>query len=237
MKIEVWSDYACPFCYIGKRRLEHALEQFPDKDDVEVTFRSFQLDPTADPAGTPDIHAMLARKYGVPYEQAKEMNAQVGEQARGVGLDFRFDTMVHTNTFDSHRLAHYAEEQGAGQAVNERLLKAYFTDSLNLGDRGVLADLAAEAGLDRRAVTEMLESDRYSAEVRADIARAGQIGVKGVPFFVFNDKYALSGAQPGPVFSEVLETVRKEEKEPVLKTLGSDTADGSDGCADGSCSV
>ncbi|WP_410513925.1 DsbA family oxidoreductase [Paenibacillus sp. BR2-3] len=240
MKIDVWSDYACPFCYIGKRRLENALSQFPHRDKVEVVFRSFQLDPSAKVNGNKDIHDVLAGKYGMSRDKAKEMNEQVGEQARGVGLDFHFDTMVHTNTFDSHRLSHYASGQGKGAEMSERLLRAYFTDSLNLGERSVLVSLAAEMGLDQAETAAMLESDAYIHEVNGDIEEGQRLGITGVPFFVINNKYAVSGAQPGPVFTEVLDTVWAEEQEaPALQVVGKGQSQGStdDGCSDGSCSI
>lgn len=240
MKIDIWSDYACPFCYIGKRRLEHALSQFPDRDKVEVVFRSFQLDPNASVKGNKDIHDMLAAKYGMTREKAKAMNEQLAEQARGVELEFNFDTIIPTNTFDSHRLSHYASAKGKAAEMTERLLRAYFTDSLHLGDREVLAGLAAEVGLDAAEAAAMLESDAYADQVNADIAEGQRLNITGVPFFVFNNKYAVSGAQPGPVFSEVLDTVWAEESSaPVLQVVGKPKSqtDDADGCDDGSCSI
>ncbi|WP_379132644.1 DsbA family oxidoreductase [Paenibacillus sp. sgz500958] len=240
MKIEIWSDYACPFCYIGKRRLEHALSQFPHSDGVEVVFRSFQLDPSAKVRGNQDIHDMLAAKYGMTRDKAVAMNAQLAEQAKGVGLDFRFDTMLHTNTFDSHRLSHYAGSKGKAAEMSERLLRAYFTDSVNIGEHDVLANLAAEVGLDEQEVLKMLASDAYTDEVNADINKGQQLGINGVPFFVINNKYAISGAQPGPVFTEMLENVWAEEQSaPVLQTIGQTKSAESkdDGCADGSCEI
>jgi len=240
MRIDIWSDYACPFCYIGKRRLENALSQFPNRDQVEVVFRSFQLDPHAKLNETQSIHEMLASKYGMTIEKAKAMNAQLAEQAQDVGLDFQFDTMKHTNTFDSHRLSHFASSKGKGAEMSERLLRAYFTDSLNLGDRSVLATLAAEIGLDQAEVAAMLETDAYTADVNGDIEEGSRLNITGVPFFVFNNKYALSGAQPGPVFTEVLDTVWAEEQAgPTLQVVGKGKSDVStdDGCADGSCNI
>jgi predicted DsbA family dithiol-disulfide isomerase len=240
MRIDIWSDYACPFCYIGKRRLEHAISQFEGRDKVEVVYRSFQLDPHAKSNGGVSIHEMLAQKYGMTLEKAQAMNAQLTEQAQTVGLDFKFDTMVHTNTFDSHRLSHYAAKQGKAAEMTERLLRAYFTDSLNLGDHSVLVALAVEVGLDEAETAAMLASDAYSAEVHADIEEGASLNITGVPFFVFNNKYAVSGAQPGPVFSEVLDTVWAEEKEaPVLQVVGQPKgqANGDDSCSDGSCSI
>lgn len=240
MRIDVWSDYACPFCYIGKRRLENALSQFPNRDQVEVVFRSFQLDPHAEVSTDKSIHELLASKYGMSIEKAQAMNAQLTEQAREVGLDFHFDTVQHTNTFDSHRLSHFASAKGKGAEMSERLLKAYFTDSLNLGDRNVLASLAAEVGLDEAEAAAMLETDAYRAEVNGDIAEGSRLNITGVPFFVFNQKYALSGAQPGPVFSEVLDTVWAEEQAgPKLQVVGTEKSGTStdEGCADGSCNI
>lgn len=240
MRIDVWSDYACPFCYIGKRRLENALSQFPNRDKVEVVFRSFQLDPHAAVSTDKSIHELLASKYGMSIEKAKAMNAQLAEQAQDVGLEFNFDTVKHTNTFDSHRLSHFASTKGKGAEMSERLLRAYFTDSLNLGDRSVLASLAAEVGLEQAEAAAMLETDAYAAEVNGDINEGSRLNITGVPFFVFNNKYALSGAQPGPVFSEVLDTVWAEEQAgPTLKVVGKGDSGTStdDGCADGACSI
>jgi predicted DsbA family dithiol-disulfide isomerase len=240
MRIDIWSDYACPFCYIGKRRLEHALSQFPDRDKVEVVFRSFQLDPNARTDETRDIHDILAAKYGMTRDKAKATNAQLAEQAQGVGLEFNFDTVQSTNTFDGHRLSHYASTKGKAPQMTERLLRAYFTDSLNLGDRKVLAELAAEIGLDQAETAAVLESDAYADQVNADIDAARLLNITGVPFFVFNNKYAVSGAQPGPVFTEVLDTVWAEEQNaPVLQVVGKpqSKAEDADGCDDGSCSI
>ncbi|OMD80373.1 disulfide bond formation protein DsbA [Paenibacillus odorifer] len=240
MRIDIWSDYACPFCYIGKRRLENGLSQFPNRDQVEVVFRSFQLDPHAEVSTDKSIHELLATKYGMTVEKAKAMNAQLAEQAKDVDLEFNFDTVKHTNTFDSHRLSHFASTKGKGAEMSERLLRAYFTDSLNLGDRSVLASLAAEVGLDQAEAAAMLETDAFANEVNGDIEEGSRLNITGVPFFVFNNKYALSGAQPGPVFTEVLDTVWAEEQAgPTLQVVGKGNSEVStdDGCADGSCNI
>ncbi|HZG72605.1 MAG TPA: DsbA family oxidoreductase [Chondromyces sp.] len=222
MRIEVWSDFVCPFCYIGKRRLEDALRQFDQRDKVEVMYRSFELDPQARKEHGKSIHELLAAKYGMSLEQARQANEGVGRQAKEVGLDFRFDTMIPTNTFDAHRLAKFAEREGKGKEITERLLKAYFTDSKDLGDKDTLADLAEEMGLNRTKVEGVLASNQFATEVRDDEQEAYQIGVKGVPFFVFNQKYAVSGAQPTEVFVNVLEKVWQEENAaPVLQDLTS----------------
>lgn len=205
MKIVVWSDYVCPFCYIGKRRLEGALAQFEHRDDVEVEYKSFELDPHAKRDGNPSVYDMLATKYGMSREQAIANTNSLTQQAKTVGLDYHMDRAIQTNTFDAHRLSHYAKSVGKHEEIVERLLKAYFTDSLHIGQVESLADLAAEVGMDRDATLKMLNSDDYANEVRADQEEARKVGVTGVPFFVFNGKFAVSGAQPNEVFAEALQ--------------------------------
>lgn len=237
MIIEVWSDFVCPFCYIGKRRLELALEQFPEKDQVEIEYKSFELDPNAEKNPGKSIHELLASKYGMSLERAKSSNESVGNQAAAVGLTFNFDSMQHTNTFDAHRLAKYATVQGKGKAMTERLLKAYFTDSQLISNHETLANLADEVGLDKDEVLSVLKRDDYGQEVRNDEEQARQIGVQGVPFFVFNQKYAVSGAQPPEVFTNVLEKVWQEEKQrPVLQTLHPEASESSY-CTDEGCEI
>lgn len=212
MKIEMWSDFVCPFCYIGKTRLEKALEQFSHSDEVEVEFKSFELDPNAPSHSDKNIHESLAEKYGISIEQAKQNNTQIGVQAAQIGLTFHFDEMKPTNTFDAHRLAKYAKNQGKEREMIERLLHAYFTESKNIGDTATLADLAEEVGLDRQEALHVLNSKEiYVSDVRADQRMAQQLGVTGVPFFVINQKYAISGAQPIETFFSALEKVWEEE--------------------------
>jgi predicted DsbA family dithiol-disulfide isomerase len=237
MKIEVWSDFVCPFCYIGKRRLEEALEQFPHKEDVEVIFKSFELDPNSERNSGKTIHEALASKYGTSIEQAKKMNENMGQQAAAVGLDFQFDNMIPTNTFDAHRLAKYAKNAGKAPEMTERLLKAYFTQSQHIGSHETLLKLAEEVGLDRNESEAVLRSSDFENEVRADEEEARNIGVQGVPFFVLNRKYAISGAQPLEVFTNALQKVWEEENaQPSLQTL---TSEGSDGmtCSDDGCEI
>lgn len=235
MKIEVWSDFACPFCYIGKRRLEEALEKFPHQDQVEVVFKSFELDPHASRDTDLSIHEIIAKKYGMSVEQAKNMNEGIVQQAAAVGLDFQFDTMIRTNTFNAHRLAKLAEVKGKDAEMTERLLKAYFTESKHIGDHDTLTELAVEAGLERNEVEAVLKGNDYEAAVRVEEAEARQIGVQGVPFFVLNGKYAISGAQPSEVFAGALQKVWEEENEkPVLQSLSPANEQGAvcteDGC-------
>ncbi|MGP6139553.1 MULTISPECIES: DsbA family oxidoreductase [unclassified Jeotgalibaca] len=207
MKIEIWSDFVCPFCYIGNKRLEDALAKFDHAEDVEIEYKSYQLDPTAKHIPGKTMNETLAELKGMPLPQVEQMNKQVAEMADTVGLTFNNDTAQYANTFDAHRLFHYAKEVGKGNEYDERLKKAYFTDSLLISDFNTLVDLAAEIGLDREEARVVLESERYASNVRAEINEAKQIGVQGVPFFVFDRKYAVSGAQPEEVFAKTLATV------------------------------
>lgn len=236
MKIEIWSDFVCPFCYIGKRRLEEALEQFPHKDAVEVIYRSYELDPDTPKDLDITVNEMLAKKYGMTLEKAKEMSAGVAEQAASVGLDFRFDEMVHANTFDAHRLAHYGMEKGLGIQLNERLLKASFTEAKNLNDHRVLAELAVDVGLNYEdALTTLQDESKYANTVRRDQIIAQQMGVRGVPFFVVNEKYSISGAQPTNTFLSALEKVWEEENQrTALQDL---SIDNDASCTDDGCSI
>lgn len=204
MKIEVWSDYVCPFCYIGKRRLEEAIEQTGLGDKVEVVFKAYQLDPNSPKESDESMQVGLAEKYGMSIEEAKKMTDNVEVQAKSVGLSYDFGKMTPANTFDAHRIAKLAEQEGVAPTVTERLLKAYFVEGEKIGREDVLLRLAEEAGVVRDRVKEVLDSDEFSEDVRMDIAEAGQIGVKGVPFFVIDRKYAISGAQPAEVFADAL---------------------------------
>ena len=235
MKIEVWSDFVCPFCYIGKRRLEEALEQFPHKENVEVIFRSYELDPNTPKNVNMTVNEALAEKYGMTIEKAKEMSAGVAEQAASVGLDFHFEQMINANTFDAHRLAHYGAEKGVDLQLTEALLKANFTETKNLNSHEVLAEIAKEVGLDAQEVLFVLQDEKkYANTVKRDQMIAQQMGVRGVPFFVLNEKYSISGAQPSQTFLGALEKVWAEEnQEPVLQDLSvdQDASCGDDGCA------
>jgi predicted DsbA family dithiol-disulfide isomerase len=234
MKVEIWSDFVCPFCYIGKRRFEAALERFSNKNNVEVVYRSFELDPNAPRNVDYDVHEMLASKYGMSREKAKAMNDDMTRQAQSVGLTYHFDTAVVTNTFDAHRLAHFAGRYGKAQEMTERLLKAYFTDSRHIGDHETLAALAAEVGLDKDEAARMLAGDEFTKEVRHDEQEARRLGITGVPFFVINQKYAISGAQPSEVFVEALQKAWDEDHPlTLLNDPNNDVADGA--CVDGVC--
>ncbi|WP_156290286.1 DsbA family oxidoreductase [Oceanobacillus salinisoli] len=237
MKIEIWSDFVCPFCYIGKRRLEHAMEKFEHNDRIAIEYKSYQLDPNAKHIPGKDFYETFSELKGMPLDQVKAMNGQVAKQAESVGLTYHFDSMKYANTFDAHRVAKYAEEKGKGKEITERFLYAYFTESKLMSDYDTLVSLAGELGLDEQEVREVLETNRYAKDVREDLNVAHQIGVQGVPFFVFNEKYAVSGAQPEEVFSEVLEKVWEEENEkPAIQTLNPAKSETSY-CTDEGCEI
>ncbi|GAA0431239.1 DsbA family oxidoreductase [Lentibacillus halophilus] len=212
MDIEVWSDFVCPFCYMGKRQLESALDHFPHKDNVFVTYNSYELDPDSEKNPDQSIHERMSVKFGMSVEEARQSNEKMRKKAEELGLIYNFDTMQPTNSFDAHRVVQYAKNKGKSHAVIERLFRAYFTDSERISDYEILARLAAESGLDRGNVRVMLKKDDYAEDVRMDEKEAAQLGVQGVPFFVFNSTYALSGAQPMNVFTEVLAKVWEEEQ-------------------------
>lgn len=212
MKIEIWSDFVCPFCYIGNKHLENALEKFEYADEVEIEFKSYELDPTAKHVPGKTMAEILAESKGLPMAQVEQMNQQITQMAESTGLTFNNATAQYANTFDAHRLFQYAKSIGKGYDYDERLKKAYFTDSLLISDFDTLVELAGEIGIDKEEARAILESDRYAEEVRADVQEARQIGVQGVPFFVFDRKYAVSGAQPEEVFTQTLETTWSEKQ-------------------------
>lgn len=211
MKIEIWSDYVCPFCYIGKRRLEEALERTGLGEKAEVVFKAFQLDPNSPAVSDTPIKESLAKKYGMSVEEAKKMTDNVVDQAKAVGLNYNFDAMTPANTFNAHRLAKLAEQEGFDKSVSESLLKAYFIDGEKIGTEDVLLRIAEESGISRDRAKAVLDSDEFADDVRMDIAEAQQIGVKGVPFFVINRKYAISGAQSAEAFANALQQAAEEE--------------------------
>lgn len=205
--VDVWSDVMCPFCWMGDRHLELALEEFSHRDDVKITYHSYQLMPDY-PENSPLPSAeAVAKQKGMPVEQFKQMNDGVAQRGAEVGLDYNFDQALTVNSRRAHRLSHFAEQQGVQHELMQNLFKAYFTDGKNVEDREVLADLAAEVGLDRDEALAKMDNEDLDHAVQADINQALQIGVQGVPFFVFNNKYAVSGAQPQQVFQQALETV------------------------------
>src|SRR5690625_264044 len=203
MKIDIWSDFVCPWCYIGKRRLEAAVKEFDG--EVELRWHSFQLDPSAPKKGDPDLVGSLAKKYGMSRERAQAMTNQVTTTGAAEGLEINFDKAVTGNTFDAHRLFHLAKEKGLQPEMKERLMAAYFTEGRDVADAETLVELALEVGLEEDDVRATLSSDSYEQDVRADINQARQIGVTGVPFFLINGKYGIPGAQPPEVILQALQ--------------------------------
>jgi predicted DsbA family dithiol-disulfide isomerase len=210
IRLEVWSDIVCPFCYIGKRHLEAALGQFERRDRVEVVWKSFELDPNAERNSKGSVYEMLSKKYGKSVDWARQMTRQVAERAAEAGLKFNFDRAVLSNSFDGHRLSHLAAKHGLQDRMEERLFAAYFTESKDIGDRETLRQLGAEAGLDPEEVGKVLAGDAYASEVRRDEEEAHSLGVTGVPFFLFNRQYAVSGAQPVEAFTKALRSASED---------------------------
>ena len=203
MDVEIWSDIACPWCYVGKRRFEAALARFEHRDDVRVTWRSFELDPAAPAEREGERAERLAEKYGMSVERAREMERQMTDTAAGEGLDFRFDLARSGSTFDGHRVVHLAGEHGLQDAMKERLLRAYFGEGQLMSDRETLVRLAVEVGLDEDEVRGMVASDRFAEEVRDDERTAHAFGISAVPTFVVDRSIGVSGAQPPEALLEL----------------------------------
>ncbi len=230
LRVDIWSDVVCPWCAIGKANLDKALERFPEAGRVEIVWHSFELDPNAPAAVAGDHAEQIARKYGMPVEQARQTIDRVATTARGVGLDFRFDRVRPGNTFDAHRVIHLAADRGLQLQVKERMFRGYFTEGAAIGLPEEVERLAVDAGLDADEVAEVLESGAYGDEVRADEAAAHQMGATGVPFFVFDGRYAVGGAQPPDVLLEVLQRCWQERTPGVEVLSMADDACGPDGC-------
>lgn len=212
MKVEIWSDIYCPFCYIGKRHFEAGLKKFAHHKDVEIVHRSFELDPHAEVNPADDVYGLAVAKHpGTTREYMKSVQAGISKRAEEVGLTFNYDTAIQTNTFNAHRLVHYAAQFGKADDMLEILYKAYFTDSLHLGDLNTLVDLAVQAGLDGEETAAMLQSDQFAEAVRADELTAQRYGISGVPYFVIDGKYGINGAQPEAVFTEALQVAWEEK--------------------------
>jgi predicted DsbA family dithiol-disulfide isomerase len=237
MKVEIWSDVVCPWCYIGKRRFEDALARFAHRDELEIEWKSFELDPgaTSEQSGadkdTADYAQRLARKYGTSVPGAQKMLDSMTAAAAAEGLDFHFERAVRANTFDAHQVIHLGLDRGVQDAVKERLLRAYFTEGEAVGDRETLVRLAAEAGLDADEVRTALTEQRYAGAVRSDESEAAGLGISGVPFFVIDRKYGINGAQPA---EQVLEALQRawSESHPLqfVGTTAAGEACGPDGC-------
>jgi predicted DsbA family dithiol-disulfide isomerase len=204
MKVEVWSDVMCPFCYIGKRKFEQALAQFTEKDKIQLVWKSYQLDPTISDSTEKDYRKHLQQKKGWGDQQAKDILDNVTQMAAGVGLEYHFEKALVANTFKAHRFAHYAHQYKVQDAAEEALFIAHFVAGKDISDNEALADMGQTIGLDKEDVLRFLTTEEMTEAVKNDIAEAEQIGVSGVPFFVFDRKYAISGAQDEAVFLNTL---------------------------------
>ena len=204
MKVEIWSDVMCPFCYLGKHKFENALAQFADKEHIEVEWKSFQLNPELVTDPTISIHKYLSDIKGYPIEQARQMNNRFMEAGKPFGLLYNFDQIIVANSYRAQNLIHFAKEQNKQNETEERLFEAYFTDGKNVDDVITLVQLAMEIGLNTEGLNDILENKSYTKQVEFDIAEARQLGIRGVPYFVFDRKYGVSGAQESPVFLDTL---------------------------------
>jgi predicted DsbA family dithiol-disulfide isomerase len=241
MQVEVWSDVVCPWCYIGKRRLESALEQFPHRDQVEVVWRSFQLDPSVPEGETHPTLPALAAKYGSSVEAMRANMTRVEELAAAEGLDYHLADGISGNTLLAHELLHLAAEHGLRNQLKERLLHAYFEEGRSVFDVDALVPFAVEVGLDEAEVREALADRRYLAAVREDGATAQALGATGVPFFVVDRKYGAAGAQPAELLLQILERAWADANPPLIELArsgsGQSTVPAADGCTDDSCAV
>lgn len=233
MKVEIWSDVVCPWCYIGKRRFESALASFEAKEQVEVVWRSFELDPVASTTNDEEMAVRLSRKYRMSEAEARESMANMTKLASDEGLVYHLDSTKSTNSLDAHRLLHLGSLNGLNNQMKERLLKAYFTDNLDISNRDVLVSIGAEIGLDTGEIREMYASDYLTAQVRSDEALAAQYGINGVPYFVFDGKYGVSGAQPKEVFLQVMNKVLEDALVQIRVSGNSSELS----CSDDSCVI
>lgn len=221
MKVEVWSDYVCPFCYIGKRQLEKAIKDSGYEGQIEVEYKSFLLDPTTPVDADEPVISSLAKKYRMSEAEAKNMTNNVAIRAKEVGLNYDFDKMKTANTVAAHRLAKWAQTKGKGHEMSERLLQAYFLDGEAIGKNDVLLKFVEEIGLDITEATDVLNGNQFNDNVEKDIFEAQQLGVRGVPFFVVDNKYGISGAQEQALFEQTIEKAASEAGlKPKLKMVG-----------------
>ncbi|WP_246296993.1 DsbA family oxidoreductase [Flavobacterium inviolabile] len=223
MKIEIWSDVMCPFCYIGKAKFDTALQDFADKNNVEIEWKSFQVMPDLQTQPGRSIHDILVEKKRISLAEAKQLNGYATRMGKEVGLTYNFDKAIPANTLRAHQFQHFAKANGKGIEAEEVMFKAYFTDGKNIDDINTLLDLGKTIGLNADALKKALDGQTYLPEVQADFREAQQIGVTGVPFFVFNRKYAVSGAQDPKSFLDVLEKSfaewRKDHPETKLEII------------------
>ncbi|WP_295668263.1 DsbA family oxidoreductase [uncultured Mucilaginibacter sp.] len=223
MKVEIWSDVMCPFCYIGKRRFEQALQSFGHQDEIEVEWKSFQLNPNMVTNPAISIDQYLADIKGFSLDHAKQLNNHVTQMAAEVGLTYNFDKSVVANSFNAHRYSHLAKKHGKGIEAEEQMFKAYFTDGKNIDDLDTLVELGTAIGLNTDEVRQTLEGNTFADDVKRDIAESRRLGIQGVPFFVMNNKYGVSGAQAVPVFEQTLQKAytewQQENPKPSLEII------------------
>jgi predicted DsbA family dithiol-disulfide isomerase len=238
VRIDIWSDVVCPWCYIGKRRFERALAEFPHAAEVDVVWHSFELDPDAPRTTDVPPAERLAAKYGLTVEQAEQANERLTGTAADEGLEFHLADARSGNSFDAHRLLHLAADRGLQGHLKERLLRAYFTERVAIGEPSELRRLAVEVGLEDAEVARVLDSEEYGEDVRADEAQAHSYGISGVPFFVVDDRYGISGAQPSDLFTEALQRAW-DDAHPQLETLSATSRAGGGGpaCEGDACEI
>ncbi|MBC6110173.1 DsbA family protein [Pedobacter fastidiosus] len=218
MKVEIWSDVMCPFCYIGKRHFEQAIDRLPFKNEIEVDWKSYQLNPEYHNTNNETVYEYLSRSKGMPIEQAKQMTKQVVDMASNAGLTIDFDKNIPANTFNAHRLIHLAAKHNLQDLAEEKLFEAHFVQSRNIGETSVLVDVAGEIGLDKAEAEEVLNSDQFAEAVRYDVYESQSLGIRGVPYFVMDRKYGVSGAQPVQAFTDALTQSFTEWKETQPKS-------------------
>ena len=231
MKVEIWSDVMCPFCYIGKNNFEKALENLPFKDQIEVEWKSFQLDPVLDPKETKTTFEYFKEKKNFPEAQAQQMIGQVTQMGKGAGIDFQFDKALITNTFSAHKLLHLAKKYNKSNEMEEALFIAHFIDGKNVGDLETLISLAGSLGIDKEEVKNILTSEEFDYDVNQDILEARNNGITGVPFFILNGKYAVSGAQPVELFANALQQTYDETVTPFKNLSNGENSCDADGCS------
>jgi predicted DsbA family dithiol-disulfide isomerase len=229
MKVEIWSDVACPFCWIGKRHFESAVERL-GLEELEVEWKSFELDPQAKQNYEDDLYTLLASKYKQTREWALTMSDEMKQKGKSVGLEFNFENTIPTNTFQAHRLLHLAKTKGFQTKAEEALFEAYFTNGKHISERETLIELGMSMGIEESEIAHMLDSDQFAKEVREDELLGQHFGIRGVPFFAVNRKYGISGAQPVEHMMEVLTKAYREETAIALQDVAEGDACGVDGC-------
>ena len=234
MKVEIWSDVMCPFCYIGKRKFEAGLRQFGHQDGIEIEWKSFQLDPEMKSGSGKSIDEYLSERKGWSVDKTKSLHKSMTETAKLSGLDYRFDKAIPANSFNAHRLSHLAAKHRLQDQIEEKLFAAYFTEGKNIDDAETLVALGVHVGLEEKEIRDMLTSNQFADEVRHDIEEANRLGVSGVPFFVFDRKYAVSGAQNSEVFLSALEKSWSEFSKTSLTAVSQET-EGETCSTDGNC--